>query len=60
MVNALIEEKKYKDGLYSAKHIGKDYDMVLTNLASRVAVILISPKLIQSFYLLDGTPTYIK
>jgi hypothetical protein len=52
--------KKFKDAQYSAKYIGPGYDLVLTNLASRITLILISPKLIKEFYQLDGSPVYIK
>lgn len=60
IINSLQEEKKFKDGLYSAKMTGPAHDLVLTNLASQIVLVLISPKLIQEFYQLDGTPTYIK
>jgi hypothetical protein len=32
----------------------------LTNIASQILLVLISPTLIQQFYQLDGTATYIK
>lgn len=54
------DEKKFKDSYYTAKHYGPDYDLVLTNLAEKITLVLISPKLIQQFYLLDATKTYIK
>ena len=60
VINALQDEKKFRDGYYSAKFDGPKYDVILTNLASQITLVLISPELIQQFYMLDGTPTYIK
>ncbi len=60
IINSMVEMKKFKDAQYSAKYIGPGYDLVLTNLASRITLILISPKLIKEFYQLDASPVYIK
>lgn len=54
------EVKKYRDGYHAAKFEGPNYDCILTNLASQIALILISPEMVQQFYMLDGTPTYMK
>lgn len=39
---------------------GHNYDIILTNFASQIVLVLISPQLIQKFYLLDGSKTYHK
>lgn len=60
IIQTLRDEKDKKDGYYLAKYEGPKYDVVLTNIAERIVLVLISPKLIQQFYMLDGTKTYIK
>mgnify|MGYP006995455013 CR=1 FL=1 len=60
IIQTLKDEKDKKDGYYLAKYEGPKYDIVLTNIAEKITLILINPKLIQQFYMLDGTKTYIK